>query len=75
MMIIKIKGHQHRWLAGDYDLDIFRGGLHAHGGYFVDTVACDGAMFVRAHFEGPECENDYTLPRKDTYRLLRSFKI
>ena len=36
-VIIKVKSHQHRWLAGNYDLEIehFRGGLH--GGYLVDS--------------------------------------
>ena len=36
-VIIKVKGHQYRWLAGGYDLEIghFTSGLH--GGYLVDS--------------------------------------
>ena len=37
-VITKVSGHQHRWLAGGYDLEIghfFKG--DKHGGYLVDS--------------------------------------
>ena len=35
--VIKVSGHQHRWLTGGYDLEIgyFRAGQY--GGYLVDS--------------------------------------
>ena len=39
-LIIKVKGHQHQWLAGGYDLKIayFRGGQLVDSGFFAQCV-------------------------------------
>ena len=53
--LIKVKDHQPQWLAGGYDLEIFRGGYHSgylvDSGFFVQCLANAIAAVVKTPLE------------------------